>query len=90
MSLFKTKYYLIIPYDKKDLAKQHKCLWDNDEKKWYTYDYDNNLVEDYLLATLYNFVYDDKEFIKKNGGRYDPSKKSWYTCVSNKELEKYF
>ena len=34
MSLFKTKYYLIIPYDKKDIAKEHKCLWDNDEKKY--------------------------------------------------------
>ena len=90
MTLFKTKYYLIIPYDKKELAKKHKCLWDNDEKRWYTYDYDNYLVENYLLATLYNFVYNDKEFIKKNGGIYDPSKKSWYTCVSNKELEKYF
>jgi len=90
MSLFKKKYYLIIPYELKDKAKENKCLWDNDEKKWYTYDYDYNLVEDYLLATLYNFVYDDKEFIKKNGGRYDPVNKSWYTCVSNKELEKYF
>lgn len=88
--IFKLKYYLQIPYDKKDLAKQYKCLWDNDEKKWYTYDFDNILVEDYIVASLSHFVYDDKEYIKKHGGRYDPLKKEWFTYASNHKLEKYF
>ena len=84
------KYYLEIPYALKDIAKQNKCLWDVDAKKWYTFDVRHALLDDYEVVNLSKFTYDDKEFIKSNGGRFDGNSKTWYTYASNKELEKYF
>ena len=80
------KYVLDLPFSEKHLAKEHKCLWDPDSKKWFSYDSKNSLLEQYRLVTLENFDFDHKDFIKCNGGKYNPINKSWYTFKSNEIL----
>lgn len=84
------KYYLEIPYALKDLARENKCLWDTNKKKWYTCDGKHALLDDYEIVNLSKFKYDDKDIIKSNGGKFDATTKTWYTYASNKELERYF
>ena len=36
------KVYINVPYDKKDIAKQLDCRWDQQQKKWYMYEDNKN------------------------------------------------
>ena len=38
MLLFRPKFiyvYLIVPFNKKDIAKQYGCIWSSDKKMWF-------------------------------------------------------
>ena len=85
----KLKFYVCIPFELIDLAKQHKCLWDPSFKQWYTYDENHTLLEKYQLVYLDKFIFADKDYIKQNGGRYNGDRKVWYTYVTNEKLFKY-
>jgi len=79
------KYYLYVPYEMKDKAREVKCKWDKDKKSWYCEP--DNARAKHLFAKRYKDIpYDDKDEYKKNGWKWDPDERSWYTYYSNQFL----
>ena len=83
------KHYIDIPFDQKHIAKENNCFWDTTSKKWFTYDCDNSILDEYECVTLLNFIFDKKDFIKSNGGKYNPNTKTWHTYKSNSKLQEF-
>ena len=63
---FKIKIYYIVPFEKKDLAKSHKMLWDPKIKSWYKiYKYSD--IDEIISELDNNFdikeIIDDDEYL---------------------------
>ena len=88
---------LDVPFDKKDDAKKHKCLWCSDKKMWYvrfpTEERDDYFQDDFIKeyeVVLLKTSFDDRDFVKANGAKWNQYLKTWYTKRSNEALEDYF
>ena len=83
------KHFIDIPFDQKEKAKQNNYSWDADLKRWFTFNSDCKLLDEYECVTLLNFIFDKKDFIKSNGGKYNPNTKTWHTYKSNSKLQEF-
>jgi hypothetical protein len=73
------KYYLeFIPYDKSNIARTNKFLFDPTCKKWYTTDENHPLLNEFKRKAI-----DFKQFQKQNHLFFDHENKEWYTYSSN-------
>ena len=86
------RLYLIIPFCKKDEAKELGCRWDNDKFKWYY----NHLPSDdqkkvlnwYKNLKIYLTVpFEEKDDAKELGCFFDHEIKQWYICSDDNELK---
>ena len=76
------KVFLYVPYDLKEDAKECKCFYDIDIKKWYCYDNNEEAIDRFSIKYI-DIKYDDRERAKSNECKWDPLSKKWYTYNSN-------
>ncbi len=88
------KKYIIVEYDRKDLAKQYGAKWDKIKKLWYiTNEINTEILDHFQLfdERIYLHVnYEDKNKVKNLNGSWDSDKKLWYVSKFNtKALENF-
>ena len=84
--------YLIIPYRKREEAKELGCRWDNDKFKWYynhlPSDDQKKVLEWYKNLKIYLKVpFEEKDTAKELGCFFDPEIRHWYICSDDNELK---
>eukprot|EP00960_Hanusia_phi_P043750 756227-Hanusia_phi.AAC.1 len=73
-----TKIYLLVPFDERNIAKEHKAKWDPEEKLWYCLKTIPKELEKYEM-TYVDIPYDEKDEYKEKykSLRWDKNAKSW-------------
>ena len=84
------KFYLEVPYDEKERAKQHGAKWDNTNKKWYItwHQHDTrgkSIIDDYFIEYL-DVPYNQRDEYKAKGFKWDKDVRKWYTYSGNPHL----
>lgn len=87
------KIYLIISYDKRDIAKRYGAKFDSEKKRWYVMNNIAEILKPYKLVYLNNASYEQKDKVKELGAKWDNDARLWYCSkldVDNNETLKKF
>ena len=79
------KYFLdLLPYEKADIARKNGFKFDVNTKKWYTFDENHQLLNNFKRKVI-----DFKQYRKENFLYFDGDTKEWYTYSSNETFNKF-
>lgn len=85
------KIRLLVPFEDKDLVKQHKCRWDVEGKYWYYLSEDKALPDELKKYKAYPVLisYDEKDEMKQRlkSMKWDSVKKAWF--VNQADYDSY-
>jgi hypothetical protein len=92
------KIYLEVPFQIKDIIKNLGCYWEQNNKKWFYYETNENIDSINILITEYNnknkniylkIPYKMKNEAKNDGCRWNTNDKLWYITKNNIYFNKY-